>query len=172
MKPMLSLVLAAVLCGTVVNSQAATDPAQIAAKSGCLACHMVDKKLVGPSYRDIAQKYKGNAGAQAALVARLRTGGKGVDCVYDAVGGAFWHAHVQAFSEHLDVVDVRDRGHDLFDERLRRAQDFDDVVREGGPHPRRLVDREDVAVAHQRNPGAALGFIQIRCGTKNRYFFF
>ena len=78
MKPMLSLVLAAVLCGTVVNSQAATDPAQIAAKSGCLACHMVDKKLVGPSYRDIAQKYKGNAGAQAALVARLRTGGKGV----------------------------------------------------------------------------------------------
>ena len=79
MKPMLSLVLAAVLCGTPALSQAAAaDPAQIAAKSGCLACHMVDKKLVGPSYRDVAHKYKGNAGAQAALVARLRTGGKGV----------------------------------------------------------------------------------------------
>ena len=78
MKPIPTLLLAALLGGISVQARAATDPAQMAAKSGCLACHTVDKKLVGPAYRDVARKYKGQAGAQAALVARLRTGGKGV----------------------------------------------------------------------------------------------
>jgi len=48
----------------------------LAAKSGCLACHAVDKKLIGPAYQDIAKKYK--ASDEAMLVAKVKAGGKGV----------------------------------------------------------------------------------------------
>ena len=48
------------------------------AKAGCMACHTKDKKLVGPAFKDIAAKYKGQAGAEATLFAKVRTGGKGV----------------------------------------------------------------------------------------------
>jgi len=51
---------------------------ELAKKSGCLACHAVDKKLVGPSFKDVAGKYKGDAGAQAALAKKVKEGGKGV----------------------------------------------------------------------------------------------
>jgi len=47
----------------------------LATKSGCLACHAVDKKLVGPSYQDVAKKYK--ASDEATLVAKVKAGGKG-----------------------------------------------------------------------------------------------
>nr|WP_295083673.1 c-type cytochrome [uncultured Roseateles sp.] len=46
-------------------------------KAGCMACHTKDKKLVGPSFKDVAAKYKGQD-ATAALVQKVRTGGKGV----------------------------------------------------------------------------------------------
>lgn len=45
--------------------------------SGCAACHSVDKKLVGPSFKDIAAKYKNDKGAEAALVKKVKAGGKG-----------------------------------------------------------------------------------------------
>ena len=51
---------------------------ELAQKSGCLACHAVDKKLVGPSYKDIAGKYKGDKGAEAGLVQKVLKGGSGV----------------------------------------------------------------------------------------------
>ena len=46
-------------------------------KSGCLACHAVDKKVEGPSLKDIATKYKGNTGAKATLIDKVKKGGKG-----------------------------------------------------------------------------------------------
>jgi len=51
---------------------------KIAAASGCVACHASAKKLVGPSYKDIATKYRGNADAPALLAERIRKGSKGV----------------------------------------------------------------------------------------------
>jgi cytochrome c len=48
----------------------------LAAKSGCLACHAIDKKLIGPAYQDVAKKYK--ASDEAMLVAKVKAGGKGV----------------------------------------------------------------------------------------------
>lgn len=45
--------------------------------SGCTACHSVDKKLVGPAFKDIAAKYKNDKGAEAALVKKVKAGGKG-----------------------------------------------------------------------------------------------
>lgn len=45
---------------------------------GCMACHAVDKKLVGPSFRDIATKYAGTKNADMKLAKKIRTGGGGV----------------------------------------------------------------------------------------------
>ncbi len=47
-------------------------------KDGCAACHAVDKKIVGPAYNDVAAKYKGDAGALARLVQKVKSGGSGV----------------------------------------------------------------------------------------------
>jgi len=46
--------------------------------SGCTACHSVDKKLVGPGYKDVAAKYRGNKGAEADLTKKVKVGSKGV----------------------------------------------------------------------------------------------
>ena len=50
----------------------------LASKSACLACHAVDKKLVGPSYKDVAAKHKGQADAEAKVAARIKSGGSGM----------------------------------------------------------------------------------------------
>ncbi len=46
-------------------------------KAGCTACHAQDKKLVGPSYKDVAAKYKGQD-VTAKMIDKVRNGGKGV----------------------------------------------------------------------------------------------
>ena len=50
----------------------------LAKQKACLACHQVDKKLVGPSYKDIAAKYKTDKDAEKKLAAKIRAGGVGV----------------------------------------------------------------------------------------------
>jgi len=55
----------------------AGDELELAKKSGCMACHSVDKKIVGPAWKDIATKYKGKAGAEDALIEKVSKGGKG-----------------------------------------------------------------------------------------------
>ena len=51
---------------------------QLAKKHNCLACHTVDKKLVGPSYKDVAAKYRGDKSAEAKLADKVKKGGVGV----------------------------------------------------------------------------------------------
>ena len=50
----------------------------LAMKSGCIACHAVDKKLIGPSYKDVAAKYKADKDAATKLAAKVKAGGQGV----------------------------------------------------------------------------------------------
>jgi len=50
----------------------------VAHANACLGCHTVDRKLVGPSFQQIAARYKGKPGAQAYLEHKVRTGGSGV----------------------------------------------------------------------------------------------
>ena len=57
---------------------AAAAPKALAEKSGCLACHGLSAKVVGPGLNEIAAKYKGNAGAQSNLAAKVKAGGQGV----------------------------------------------------------------------------------------------
>ena len=56
----------------------AEEPAKLAQQKGCLACHQVDKKVVGPSYKDVAKKYAGQAGAAEKLAKVIENGGVGV----------------------------------------------------------------------------------------------
>jgi cytochrome c len=50
------------------------DGAKVAAKYNCLACHSVEQKIVGPAYKDVAAKYKGQKDAEAMLMAEVRKG--------------------------------------------------------------------------------------------------
>ena len=60
----------------------ATAPASadqaLAQSKNCMACHAVDKKLVGPSFKDISAKYTGQAGAADKLAQKITKGGSGV----------------------------------------------------------------------------------------------
>jgi len=51
--------------------------ADLAKKNNCLACHAVDKKIVGPAYQDVAKKYAGQADAEATVMKNIKTGGSG-----------------------------------------------------------------------------------------------
>ena len=50
---------------------------ELAKKHACFACHAVDKKLVGPAYKDVAAKYRGDSGAEAKLVDKVKKGSQG-----------------------------------------------------------------------------------------------
>lgn len=71
-----ALIAAAAAALLAAGSAAANE--ELARKSACLACHTVDKKLVGPAYKDIAAKYKGQKDAEAKLIEKVKKGGSGV----------------------------------------------------------------------------------------------
>ena len=56
----------------------AITPESIATKAGCSACHATDHKILGPSYQDVAARYKSDPKAAEALAATLRSGSRGV----------------------------------------------------------------------------------------------
>lgn len=62
--------------GLLLAGNALADEALLR-KSGCFACHTVDKKLVGPALKDIAAKYKGQPGIVDKLTKKVRAGGSG-----------------------------------------------------------------------------------------------
>jgi cytochrome c len=64
------------LAGTLAAVPALANE-ELAKKQGCFACHAVDKKLVGPSYKDVAAKYRGDKGAEAKLFDKVKKGGTG-----------------------------------------------------------------------------------------------
>ena len=55
----------------------AMQPAELARRKACLSCHGVDNRIVGPAFRDVAKRYRGQDGAEAKLVEKLRRGGSG-----------------------------------------------------------------------------------------------
>ena len=68
----------AVLLGTLAAAPAAFAQADLAQKKNCLTCHSVEKKVLGPAYKDVAAKYAGQKDASAALVTKVMKGGTGV----------------------------------------------------------------------------------------------
>ena len=67
---------------SVVATFAVTSPAfadeALAKSKNCMACHAVDKKVVGPAYKDVAKKYAGDAKAADMLASKIINGGSGV----------------------------------------------------------------------------------------------
>lgn len=56
----------------------AADATALAKSKNCLSCHSVDKKVVGPAYKDVAKKFAGNKDAEAQLIKAVMEGSKGV----------------------------------------------------------------------------------------------
>jgi cytochrome c len=69
---------AALMVSGVAQAGDAPRGLAIAKSNACLGCHAVDRKLVGPSFLQVAEKYKGNAQAQAVLMRKVKDGGSGV----------------------------------------------------------------------------------------------
>jgi cytochrome c len=59
-------------------AHAADAGEELLKKSGCTACHAIDKKVVGPSYKEVAATYRGDAKAPAMLAEKVKKGGSGV----------------------------------------------------------------------------------------------
>ncbi|WP_124949753.1 c-type cytochrome [Sulfuriferula thiophila] len=75
------IINAAAIALVMVASQAsAADNTglSLAQKNACMTCHSVDKKIVGPAYKDVAAKYKGDKTAEAHLMDKVKKGGAGV----------------------------------------------------------------------------------------------
>ncbi len=79
-----AMLSAGMVSGAFAQAKAPAAPASatagkdLLAKSGCLACHAVDKKVVGPAHLDVANKYRNVKGAEEKLVAHVLNGGAGV----------------------------------------------------------------------------------------------
>jgi cytochrome c len=76
---MKALLLSVAAASLLLAGQANADDGAkaLAQKSGCLACHSVEQKVLGPAYKDVAAKYKGKD-MEAKLVAKVKAGGSGV----------------------------------------------------------------------------------------------
>ena len=82
----MKLIVTAFVAAGMLASTSALANLELAKKSNCMACHTVDKKLVGPAYADVAAKYKGDANAVKMLAAKVKAGSKpGVPGVWGAV---------------------------------------------------------------------------------------
>ena len=86
----LAVGMAAVAALAIGGVAQAEDQSALAKSSGCLTCHAVDAKKMGPSFKDTAAKYKGKADAKATLVAKL--------------GAAKDHPKVKADSGDIDKL--------------------------------------------------------------------
>jgi cytochrome c len=71
----------AATAGLMLAGVAQADPKAgeaLTKSSGCVACHQVDKKVIGPGFKEIAAKYKNDKSAEADLIKKVKAGGKGV----------------------------------------------------------------------------------------------
>lgn len=62
------------LLASAISHAQAQDAGQLAQSKGCMSCHAVDQTKMGPSFKSLAAKYKGQADAAGNLVAELRDG--------------------------------------------------------------------------------------------------
>lgn len=73
----LKMLVTGALFAAAVTAMAAPNAEALAQKSNCLMCHSVDKKILGPAYKDVAAKYKGDKSAEARLIQKVKAGGSG-----------------------------------------------------------------------------------------------
>ena len=71
------LVVGMLMAALPLGVQAEEQGLELARKSGCLACHSVDTKVVGPAWRDVAARYRDDGGARLQLIDKVKKGGRG-----------------------------------------------------------------------------------------------
>jgi cytochrome c len=69
---------AGLMLATGVHAADAKAAEALAKASGCMTCHTAEKKLIGPSFKDIAAKNRASKGAEALLIKHVKEGSKGV----------------------------------------------------------------------------------------------
>ena len=72
------IAVASLFAGAAYAAGDSTGAQALAQKNGCMACHGVGNKIVGPAFKDVAAKYKGDKGAEAELIKKVKNGGSGV----------------------------------------------------------------------------------------------
>jgi len=78
MKKLVAALAIAGIASFAAAPASAQSADELLKKHACLSCHAVDKKLVGPAYKDVAAKYRGQAGAEKMLAEKIKKGGQGV----------------------------------------------------------------------------------------------
>lgn len=78
MNKLMMTAASAALLALSAAASAADDASALAQKNACMSCHGVDKKIVGPAFKEVAKKYAGDKGAEEKLVGKVKAGGKGV----------------------------------------------------------------------------------------------
>ena len=71
---MKSILTAAVAAASLTIAAGAIAQEDLAKSAGCMTCHATDTKKVGPSFKDVAKKYKGDAGAEAKITKAIVDG--------------------------------------------------------------------------------------------------
>jgi cytochrome c len=131
MKSLMFAVLAAAGLSVAGVAQASADLAQ---KSGCMTCHAVDTKKMGPSFKDIAKKYKGNATAEADIVPKLKSGKR--------------HTADKAGCSKCHAMDAKKMGSSYKDlaKKHKGTADADLVakLKEGKGHPKTAASEADL----------------------------
>ena len=74
----MKLVCATVVVLGVLSAGTAAASEKLAQSSGCMTCHAIDRKAIGPGYKEIAAKYRNEKGAEAKLIQKVKAGGSGV----------------------------------------------------------------------------------------------
>lgn len=75
---MKTLMLTLIACTGMALGGQAQASAELAKSKNCMACHAMDKKVLGPGFKDVAAKYKGQKDAEAKLAASITKGSTGV----------------------------------------------------------------------------------------------
>lgn len=88
--------VAAVLAGTLTAPSTALASPELAQASRCMACHQIDRKVVGPAFREVGRRYAGRTDAVPWLARKIREGG----------GGA-WGAVPMAANPHVSEADAK-----------------------------------------------------------------
>lgn len=73
----LMLVVGLAITNSAMAAEAEAPMPDVAKKNNCTACHAINHKVVGPSWMDVAKKYKGNSEAEAMLIKKVSKGGSG-----------------------------------------------------------------------------------------------
>jgi len=74
----MKIVLVALAAIGILTAGNSTASEKIAQSSGCMTCHTTDRKVIGPSFKEIAAKYRNDKSAEANLKKKIKAGGSGV----------------------------------------------------------------------------------------------